>query len=49
VFARTAIGVPKLTVCQPVAVSVPKVAVPIRIPALDQRCPTCVPPFVVPL
>jgi hypothetical protein len=49
VFAVIATGLPKLTCCQPVAVSLVNVACPNTVPVLDHRLPTCVPVFPLPL
>ena len=45
VFAVTGTGVPSVTSCQPDDDSPVKVAVASSVPAVDQRCPTCVPVF----
>ena len=46
VFAFTAIGVAKLTCCQPEAVSPLNVAVPSEAPVADHRWAVCVPVLV---
>ena len=49
VAACTATGLANCTCCQPVAVSVVKVALASRVPVRSQRLPTCVPVFPLPL
>jgi hypothetical protein len=47
-LAVTATGVAKLTCCQPEAVSLVKVAVASRAPAVIHRLPMCVPMLALP-
>ena len=47
--AAMATGLAKVTCCQPVAVSLVKVAVASRVPVLVQRWPTWVPVLLAPL
>jgi hypothetical protein len=49
VCAWTATGVAKRTSCQPVSVSLVKLAVASNVPVLDQKCATCGPGLFAPL
>ena len=49
VLALIATGLAKVTCCQPVAVSLVKVAWASSVPVLVHRLPTCVPVLVEPL
>ena len=49
VFAVMVIGFEKLTCCQPLAVSLVKVALASRVPETLHRLPICVPVFCGPL